>query len=168
MASPEPPELGPGPRAGVWSRKQVDTAVEQFAADHSLPATREPHLKALALLWHDHLDEAHKIVQDGEDIDSAYLHAILHRREPDYSNAKYWFRRVKEHPCFAKLAAEIARLPVVGVTAGFVPQGRWDPFAFVDACQMAANKFGGDEQLRKVQEVEFELLAEYLGRPAQE
>jgi hypothetical protein len=32
------------------------------------------------------------------------VHAIMHRREPDPWNSKYWWRRVGAHPCFPELA----------------------------------------------------------------
>ena len=44
-------------------------------------------------LWHDFLDEAHKISQDIERPEGSWLHAIVHRREGDFSNSKYWYAR---------------------------------------------------------------------------
>jgi hypothetical protein len=172
FASPEPPALGPGPRAGAWSREQVNTAVDQLFDRISPPAARRSLLRALVLLWHDHFDPAHEIVQDGEDADSAWLHAILHRREPDYSNAKYWFRRVREHPGHGALAARVLALlgarGEAGLAAQLVPQGRWDPFAFVDACGVAAGHSARDTRTKllcEIQGIEFEVLLEHLCRP---
>lgn len=44
-------------------------------------------------LWHDFLDEAHKISQDIDSAEGSWLHAIVHRREGDFSNSKYWYAR---------------------------------------------------------------------------
>jgi hypothetical protein len=44
-------------------------------------------------LWHDFIDEAHKISQDIELPEGSWLHAIVHRREGDFSNSKYWYAR---------------------------------------------------------------------------
>jgi hypothetical protein len=52
------------------------------------------HLRAL---WHDlnsDWDTAHRIVQAMSDPDAMWIHAYLHRKEPDIWNAKYWYRRV--------------------------------------------------------------------------
>jgi len=38
-------------------------------------------------------DRAHKIVQDDDGADAAWVHAYLHRVEGDLSNAGYWYRR---------------------------------------------------------------------------
>ena len=49
-------------------------------------------------LWHErHGDwtRAHQIAQDVEDADGAWVHAYLHRKEGDLSNAGYWYRRAK-------------------------------------------------------------------------
>lgn len=46
------------------------------------------------LLWNGDLDASHTISQHIEDITGSYWHGIMHRMEPDYSNAKYWFRKV--------------------------------------------------------------------------
>jgi hypothetical protein len=37
-------------------------------------------------------DAAHKIAQDEDDKDSAWVHAYLHRVEGDLGNAGYWYR----------------------------------------------------------------------------
>lgn len=52
--------------------------------------------KALQALWHDKKgdwDKAHQIVQNAGDADSAWVHAYLHRKEGDLSNACYWYGR---------------------------------------------------------------------------
>ena len=57
------------------------------------PRGIQPPLKAL---WHDAKDEwdqAHNIVQQEDDAASAWVHAYLHRKEGDDSNAGYWYRR---------------------------------------------------------------------------
>lgn len=51
---------------------------------------------AVQALWYDkkgNWDKAHQIVQDASDKDSAWVHAYLHRKEGDLSNAHYWYRR---------------------------------------------------------------------------
>jgi hypothetical protein len=50
----------------------------------------------LQALWYDKKGEwhkAHEIVQNANDADSAWVHAYLHRKEGDLSNANYWYRR---------------------------------------------------------------------------
>ena len=50
------------------------------------------------LLWLGEIDQSHEISQGLDDLDGAYWHGLMHRREPDHSNAAYWFRRVGGHP----------------------------------------------------------------------
>ena len=53
----------------------------------------------LAALWwaaKGKWDEAHKIVQDEETADAAWVHAYLHRVEGDLGNAGYWYRRAQK------------------------------------------------------------------------
>ncbi|PCJ62860.1 MAG: hypothetical protein COA79_01670 [Planctomycetota bacterium] len=50
----------------------------------------------LTSLWEERVgnwDKAHNISQDEKTEDSALIHAYLHRREGDESNAKYWYNR---------------------------------------------------------------------------
>jgi hypothetical protein len=60
-------------------------------------AAPAPHLDApLAALWwaaKGQWDEAHRIVQDEDGKDSAWVHAHLHRVEGDLGNAGYWYRQ---------------------------------------------------------------------------
>jgi len=47
-------------------------------------------------LWYDlngDWDTAHTIVQAMSDINAMWIHAYLHRKEPDIWNAKYWYNR---------------------------------------------------------------------------
>jgi len=50
----------------------------------------------LKALWHDakgDWEKAHTIIQDIEDKTAAWIHAYLHRKEDDISNADYWYNR---------------------------------------------------------------------------
>lgn len=51
---------------------------------------------ALQALWYEKQgdwDKAHQIVQNASDADNAWVHAYLHRKEGDLSNARYWYRQ---------------------------------------------------------------------------
>jgi hypothetical protein len=119
-------------------------------------------LKAGLLLWNDDLDGCHTIAQELSDEFGAYLHGIMHRREPDYGNAKYWFRRVGEPVLFPQLRA--AALDLLGEAPGLddyrkslKSNDRWDPFRMVDWCESA-----GEERevsfLRVLQAIEIQGL----------
>ena len=154
LQTAQPPELGPGRRQGTQPAAALKGAFGAKAG---------PLLRAAVLLWHDHLDEAHDIVQDIESADGSYLHAIMHRREPDYSNAKYWFRRVGQHPCFKELAAEAESMLASekALLGRLMSRSEWDAFAFVDACEQAAKAKLTREQeqlLRQIQAAELKLL----------
>ena len=60
-----------------------------------------PHLSlALQALWWDakgDWERAHECVQVNEaELTSAWVHAYLHRKEGDRSNAAYWYRRASK------------------------------------------------------------------------
>ena len=82
------------------------------APDLSLP---------LAALWwaaKGRWDEAHKIVQDEDDKDSAWVHAYLHRVEGDLGNAGYWYRQAGKPAASDALDAEWDRISAVLLGAG--------------------------------------------------
>ncbi len=41
-------------------------------------------------------DKAHRMIQDIDTPDAAWIHAYLHRVEGDIGNAGYWYRRAKK------------------------------------------------------------------------
>jgi hypothetical protein len=158
-------DLGPKRRANTLSTKEIDRAL-----DAALKASGESAelIRALIYLWHDHLDESHAIAQGIENQDGSYVHALMHRREPDYGNAKYWFRRVGKHPAYARLPEASEKL-LTGANAALrkelIRGGEWDAFAFVDCCERAK---GHDFQavLQQLQAEEFSVLLNHLlGEP---
>ena len=76
----------------------------------TLTANRPPALTpALVALWHDgrgDWDRAHEVAQDVPDPDGAWVHAYLHRKEGDDSNAAYWYRRAGKPVARTSLADE--------------------------------------------------------------
>lgn len=121
-------------------------------------------------LLYDDLDGSHSLSQTiegrGKNRNGDYWHAIMHRREPDYNNAKYWFRRVGAHPVLAELPAVLERIRVEAKSAELdhwrdrlVRNGTWDPFAFIDACEAAAEHPPDSEFRRALEEIQhFEML----------
>ena len=73
--------------------------VEEFRktlSDSSPPPSLTPLLRAL---WHDERgqwDEAHRVAQDIDSPEGAWVHAYLHRKEGDEANAAYWYRRAQQ------------------------------------------------------------------------
>jgi hypothetical protein len=141
---------------------ELDTVVELL----EVSGRQQQLTRALILLWHDHLDSAHAIAQDIEGADGAFVHGIMHRREPDYVNARYWFRRVGQHPAFQEIGSRVSAL--LRSTSGLefqkmlVPDSRWDAFAFIDACERAGHgsKEATTKILRGIQGIESEVLLE--------
>ena len=136
IATAEPPWLGPQRRAGVATAEELARKLTTFFIAEKISPAIQPLLKSAALLWHDQLDASHTLSQDIGTRDGSWLHGIMHRREPDYGNAKYWFKRVGPHAAFPKLAACAAEL-LRDCGDNLFATGPWDPFAFIDECEAA-------------------------------
>ena len=138
------------------------------------PVDREMAECCVSGIWllYDRLDESHTISQGIETPSGSFWHAIMHRREGDFSNAKYWFRNVGRHPVFAELgerAHVAASLRDADSSLGDarLRDGAWDPFAFVDLCQaVARGQTTARELCLDVQQAEWELLFDYCYREA--
>ena len=169
IATPALPELGPTPRAGRLPLLELNQTIDRFLADTKRNAALQPSVRSAALLWHDYLDESHTISQNIPGADGSFLHGIMHRREPDYPNAKYWFHRAGKHRSFSDIAKQVVcLLETKGepeLSAKLALRGDWDPFAFVDACRQAAASPLSDarvQTLQAVQEIEFDCLLAHL------
>jgi hypothetical protein len=141
-------------------------------------------VRAGVLQLHDFLDASHtdaqSIEHQGRHANGDYWHAIMHRREPDYGNAKYWFRHVGDHPIHADLGRaadeiitrlagdESAALESAALRQKLGTPDKWDPFAFVDFC--AECEHGGDAHRTRIAEAiqwrEMLLLLERTHRDA--
>jgi hypothetical protein len=171
------PELVPVAPERKWNWLRDHLRCLEEMAPRAASAEDAVAVQAGLLQLHDFLDESHQISQSvqgaGRHRAGDYWHAIMHRREPDYSNAKYWFRRVGKHPIFDELGRrandilEGAGLSEFGdwqkrleLSAG------WNPFAFVDLCQVCEQSDDASlsEAARAIQLTEMMLLLEQTYR----
>ncbi|EMI40694.1 hypothetical protein [Rhodopirellula sp. SWK7] len=103
-------------------------------------------LSGLWLLAGD-LDRSHSISQNEPSSQGSFWHGIMHRREGDYSNAAYWFRRVRSSPVLESLAE-------------IYPEQYSDPYEFNDAVAAAVRQRDEDRvsELQQIQWTEWQLL----------
>jgi hypothetical protein len=75
-------------------------------ADAAPASTLSPPLAALWWAAKGKWDDAHKIVQDEDTADAAWVHAYLHRVEGDLGNAGYWYRQAGKPVATGSLETE--------------------------------------------------------------
>ena len=74
--------------------KSPNRALQQAVQATLAKINGDPCLAAAIYLLADDLNNAHTEAQrDENDPEAAYWHGIMHRREGDFANANYWFRR---------------------------------------------------------------------------
>src|SRR5687768_13793029 len=120
----------------------VRRQLAQLSPDTLLPTPPRSRGDAEALLaglwlWHDFLDESHTISQGLHTPTGSFWHAIMHRREGDFSNAKYWYARCRNHPALADIAARADE--------------RWEPNAFVDLVERVHDRPDDPQHARAVE-----------------
>jgi hypothetical protein len=98
-------------------------SVDTFEASLHHASPPEGWSRALQALWWDARDDwekAHSLVQmDEADRQCAWVHAYLHRKEGDHSNAAYWYRRSGHPVATGSLSQE--RQLIAGTLLGSSP-----------------------------------------------
>ena len=163
IATKTVPELGPERREGTETPATLNRKMDSVLKDQSIGWENEQLVRALVLLWHDHLNEAHTLAQEVESADGAFVHGIMHRREPDYGNAAYWFRRVGKHRSFGELGLKVEAIPQISsfgdIKGRLLPDARYDPFGFIDLCSGHARRSEEERVvLRQIQAIETRVL----------
>lgn len=156
---------------GHPSRPKLARALAEPCLAAILPEVPRASRLALAaglLQVHDFWHPSHEAAQKADDLGekrfSPYWHGIGHRREPDYGNAAYWFRRVGRHPLFPSLGAAV--LSMVGGESGNADRSRlpldcagdWNPDAFSDLHREARRDASLGRLARRLQRLEMAML----------
>jgi hypothetical protein len=127
----------------------------------------------MAALWlrHDWLDQSHRISQRLETSSGSLWHAIMHRREGDFSNSKYWYHRAGEHPSLKTLPARAGDLinsfPADKSVFRINASG-WNSAAFVDLVEQVHDS-PSDPRHRlavAIQDLEWQVLFQHCTRAA--
>jgi hypothetical protein len=159
-------DLGPGPRPEAEDLPALNGKIDALFQQHGRPRKAEL-IRSLILLWHDHLEPSHCLSQDEHNPDGSLVHAIMHRREPDYSNAKYWWRSTGDHVCFPGIAAKVQSLVAddESLAEQIIRDGAWDAYAFTDAVSQGIRESADSPRhqlLKKVQRAETDAVLEHL------
>jgi hypothetical protein len=157
----------------VAARSALEGLSVESAFRHAKIIDRDMAACCVSGVWllYDGLDESHTISQGIETPSGSFWHAIMHRREGDFSNSKYWLRRVGRHPIFETLGQRAMELAASRgaerAARQLVSGGAWDAVAFVDLCQAAVRgqKDAADLCL-DIQQAEWELLFDFCYRAA--
>jgi hypothetical protein len=152
----------------VEARRALSSLTVESAFAHAGLADEAMAASCIAGTWllHDFLDESHSISQGIDTPSGSFWHAIMHRREGDFSNAKCWFRHVGGHPIYEDLEMRAAEIAAERGEAAVVQQlsvgNKWHPAGFVDLCQSAQRgRASTRDACLDIQQVEWELLFDF-------
>ena len=103
---------------------EVLAVVQRVVEDPALDGHNA--IKAGLWLYVDELDRSHAYSQDLHTPTGSFWHAVMHRREGDFPNAKYWYRKAGAHPAMGHI--DLAG----GGSASGSDMAGYDPSEFVD------------------------------------
>ncbi len=96
--------------ADVHNGSMTVAEFKRMSASGPKPEALSPPLLAMWLDARGEWDAAHEVAQDIDDSIGAWIHAYLHRKEGDLSNAGYWYRRAGKPEARDGLDAEWERI----------------------------------------------------------
>lgn len=149
---------------------------EAFAPDSISDRTMAEGCQSALWLYHDFLVTSHTLSQQITTPTGSYWHGIMHRQEPDFSNSKYWFRKVAHHEVFpAVRAAALEQWSAAAGEEGAMrlleasqSSTQWDPFWFIDQCE--AVRLGDASELeaplKAAQSIEWQILFDHCYQKA--
>jgi len=130
--------LASGSASGGELKSRVKTIARDAFAEFPIVDNSAGALFEAGLFYAvDALDPAHAVFQDDHSPQGSYWHGMLHRREGDFWNSKYWLQR----------AGRIEALKGIP---------NFDPVAFVGRCERASGQ--DPEELLSLQRTEWEHL----------
>ncbi|MDI9638910.1 hypothetical protein QPK87_28110 [Kamptonema cortianum] len=103
---------------------------------------KDPRLVAGLWLYCDDLDASHDVSQRLTCETGCWWHAVMHRREGDFGNSRYWYRQAKDHPLFLGIGM--------------------DPFEIVDLAE------SGSDLVEPWQRTEWAMLMDWCTQNADE
>ena len=119
-----------------------------------------PIVRAALFYYYDSLTETHAILGSMTEPLIEYWRGMIHRREADFDNARKAFSRAGELPFFSSLQEGVSEFYSL-----FARQFTWDPYLFAGQCeQFKFGDFDLEEELVKVQRVEFSVVFDYTWR----
>jgi hypothetical protein len=124
-------------------------------------------VKSGLYIWNDCMDESHAIAQNIKAAEGSYFHAIIHRREPDYWNSGYWFRKTGDHPVFGLIHDFVSDSAEIELPTPLNSLPKWDWQIFNNLCEQAVKSGNpNDSILTSIQLTEIVFLITHSYRHA--
>jgi hypothetical protein len=128
-----------GAKSQALDQERIVSAVESLGSSDFARC-------CVAGLWLliDDLEASHSVSQELHTAEGSLWHGIMHRREGDFGNAKYWFRQAGSHLIYDEISQKLG--------------AEFDPYRFVDDCLTALRTGRELERCLDWQQAEWETL----------